>query len=122
MANIEEIHEGIEELNSQIKAEVEEMGRLTDQQEDVLYNICLRQQELGRVQTNELLSKVEGSDLYQPMIDRQYLTIDTYNHGGAGKHVVVNLIVTLKGERYCIMFGDEISQRRRFDVAGNLRD
>lgn len=105
----------------EIKAEVEKLGRLTDAQEDVLYNICLRQEELGRQPTNVLLSEVEESSLYQPMIDREMLTYDVYNHGGEGSAVVASLIVTLKGMRYCIMFADEISKRTRFNVAGEPR-
>ena len=106
----------------EIRAEVEELGRLTPEQEDILYNISLRQDELGRQPTNMLLSKVEGSEVYQPMIDRELLTYEVYNHGGEGKAVIASLIVTLKGMRYCIMYGDEIEPRRKWDVAGNIRN
>lgn len=105
----------------EIKAEVEELGRLTPEQEVILYNISLRQDELGREQTNMLLDKVEGSDIYQPMIDREYLTYDVFNHGAKGSATVASLYVTLKGLRYCILYGDEIEPMRKFDVAGNLR-
>ena len=106
---------------AEIRAEVEELGRLTPEQEVILYNIALRQDELGREQTNMLLEQVEGSEIYQPMIDRELLTCDVYNHGGQGSHVVVNLIVTLKGLRYCIAYADEIEPLRKFDAAGVLR-
>ncbi|MDO4182044.1 MAG: hypothetical protein Q4E12_00320 [Coriobacteriia bacterium] len=106
----------------EIRAEVEQMGRLTEEQEQILYNICLRQDELGRQQTNVLLDKVEGSPVYQPMIDRELLTYETYNHGAKSqKHPIASLYVTLKGIRYCIMYGDEISEQRLCDAAGNLR-
>ena len=36
-------------------AEIEELGRLTPEQEDILYNITLKQDELGRQSTNLLL-------------------------------------------------------------------
>jgi len=101
----------------EIKAE----GRLTPEQEDVLYNIALRQDELGRQQTNVLLSKVENNPLYQDMFDRELLTYQAYDHGKEGVPVVCNLIVTLKGMRYCIMYGDEIEPRRKWDPAGNRR-
>lgn len=58
-----------------------------------------------------LLEKVVDSEIYQPMIDREMLTYEVFNKGG--KHEIACLYVTLKGMRYCIMFGDEISSRRR---------
>ena len=60
----------------EIRAEIEELGRLTPEQEDILYNITLKQDELGRQSTNLLLEKVVDSPVYQPMIDREYLTYD----------------------------------------------
>ena len=92
----------------EILAEVEELGRMTPEQEDILYAISLRQDELGRQQTNKFYKDVVGSPIYQPLIDRELLTFETYNHGANNDHAVVNLIVTLKGTRYCIMFSDEI--------------
>ncbi|WP_165056804.1 MULTISPECIES: hypothetical protein [unclassified Adlercreutzia] len=100
----------------EIRAEVEELGRLAPEQEDILYNISLKQDELGRQATNLLLSKVEGSPVYQPMVDREYLTYEVFNHGS--KHEIASLYVTLKGLRYCIMFADELSRRRRLNPAG----
>ena len=100
----------------EIRAEIEELGRLTEHQEDILYNICLKQEELGRESTNMLLEKVKDDPVYQPMIDREYLTYDVFNHGT--KHEVACLYVTLKGLRYCIMHSDELSPRRRFNPAG----
>ena len=99
-----------------IRAEIEEMGRLTPEQEDILYNISLKQDELGRESTNLLMEKVKGSPLYEPMIEREYLTYDVFNHGG--KHEIACLYVTLKGLRYCIMFADELSARRKLNPAG----
>ena len=104
------------ETDDAIKAEIEEMGRLAQEQEDILYNISLKQDELGRQSTNLLLEKVKGSPVYQPMIDREYLTYDVFNHGG--KHEIASLYVTLKGLRYCIMFADELSARRKLNPAG----
>lgn len=100
----------------EIRAEVERLGRLTEEQEDILYNISLKQDELGRQPTNLLLEKIEGSDVYGPMIDREYLTYEVFNHGG--KHEIASLYVTLKGLRYCIMFADELSPRRKLNPAG----
>ena len=100
----------------EIRAEVEEIGRLTEAQEDILYNIALKQDELGREATNMLLEKVVDSEIYQPMIDREMLTYEVFNKGG--KHEIACLYVTLKGMRYCIMFGDEISSRRPVGPAG----
>ena len=95
----------------EIRAEIEELGRLTPEQEDILYNITLKQDELGRQTTNMLLEKVVDSPVYQPMIDREYLTYDVFNHGS--KHEVACLYVTLKGVRYCIMHADEHRSRER---------
>lgn len=104
-----------------IKMEIAKLGRLSPEQEGILYAISLRQDELGREQTNMLLSKFEGNPLYAPMVKREYLTYQTYNHGGDGSHEVASLFVTLKGLRYCIMFADEISARRKTNPAGAVR-
>lgn len=101
----------------EIKAE----PRLTDEQEIILYNITLRQDELGRVQTNVLLSKIENDPMYKELIDREYLTYQLYDFGGPDAPKVVNLIVTLKGMRYCIIYADEIEPKLRWDVAGRRR-
>ena len=100
-----------------IRAEIEEMGRLTPEQEDILYNISLKQDELGRESTNLLMEKVEG----QPPLrahDRARVprTYDVFNHGG--KHDEACRDVTLKGLRYCIMLSaDELSARRKLNPA-----
>lgn len=101
---------------AEILAEIEELGRLTEEQENILYNICLKQEELGRESTNMLLEKVVDSPIYQPMIDREYLTYEVFNHGT--KHEIACLYVTLKGTRYCILFADELSPRRKLNPAG----
>ena len=101
----------------EIKAEL----RLSDEQEIILYNITLRQDELGRQQTNVLLSKIENDPIYQEMIEREFLTYQLYDYGGPDAPKVVNLIVTLKGMRYCIMYADEIEPKLRYNVAGARR-
>lgn len=99
-----------------ILAEIDEMSRLTEEQENILYNLTLKQEELGRQSTNLLLDKVLGSEVFQPMIDREMLTYEVFNHGS--KHEVACLYVTLKGMRYCIIFSDELSKRRKLNPAG----
>ncbi len=101
--------------------EIKSEPRLSDEQEIILYNITLRQDELGRQQTNALLSKIEGDPVYQEMIDREFLTYQVYDFGGEDAPKVVNLIVTLKGMRYCIMYADEIEPKLRWNVAGVRR-
>ena len=59
----------------EILAEVEKLGRLAPEQEDILYNISLKQDELGRQATNMLVEKIVGNPLYQDMLDREYLTL-----------------------------------------------
>ncbi|MDY2626427.1 MAG: hypothetical protein SOV74_08950 [Coriobacteriales bacterium] len=105
----------------EILEEVERLGRLSTEQEVVLYNISLRQDELGRQPTNMLLSDLEANELYKDMLEREYLTYEVYNHGGSGKAVIASLIVTLKGMRYCNLYADEIEPHRQWDVAGNAR-
>ncbi len=104
----------------EIVAEVRSFGRLSPHQEDVLYGIALKQDELGRESTCLLLEDLQGNPLYEPLIEREYLTFDTFDHGGA--HRVASLYVTLKGLRYCILFADELSRRhgelQRRRVAG----
>lgn len=102
---------------AEIRAEIEELGRLNEDQENILYNISLKQDELGRQSTNLLLSKVVDSPIYQPMLDREFLTYEVFNHGG--KNPIACLYVTLKGLRYCIMFSDELSRRRLLNPAGS---
>lgn len=101
----------------EIKAE----PRLSDEQEVILYNISLRQDELGRVQTNMLYSKIENDPVYQEMIEREFLTYQLYDFGGEDAPKVVNLIVTLKGMRYCIMYANEIEPKLRWNAAGERR-
>ncbi len=100
----------------EILAEIEELGRLTEEQELILYNISLKQDELGRESTNMLLERIIDDPVYQPMIDREYLTYEVFNYGG--EHKIASLYVTLKGLRYSIMFADEISPRRKLNPAG----
>lgn len=100
----------------EILAEVEKLGRLTPEQENILYNISLKQDELGRESSNVLLEKVKGSPIYEPMIEREFMTYDVFNHGS--KHEVACLYVTLKGLRYCMVYSDELSSRRKLNPAG----
>ena len=102
--------------------EIRAEGRVSEEQELILYNIALRQDELGREPTNILMSKIEDNPVYQELFDRELLTYQVYNHGGEGAPVVASLIVTLKGLRYCIMYGDEIEPKRKYDTAGRRRD
>lgn len=105
----------------EIRAEVEELGRMSTEQEVILYNLVLRQDELGRQQTNMLLSEIQESELYQGLIKRELLTYEVFNHG-TGKNPIASLYVTLKGTRYCIMYADEIEPKRAWDAAGRLRE
>ena len=86
------------------------------EQENSLYNISLKQDELGRESVNLLLEKLKGKPVYEPLLERKYLTYDVFNHGG--NHEIACLYVTLKGLRYCIMFSDELSRRRKLNPAG----
>ena len=102
--------------------EIRAEARLSEEQEIILYNIALRQDELGREPTNVLLSKIENNPLYQEMFEREFLTYQVYDHGAEGVPLIASLIVTLKGMRYCIIYGDEIEPKRPFDTAGNRRN
>ena len=107
---------------AEILAEIEEKGRLTTEQEVLLYNISLRQEELGREPTIMLYEAMQAKPDIQALIEREMLTYQLYDHGGENAPKVVNLIVTLKGLRYCIMFGDEIVKARKFDAAGMRKE
>lgn len=102
--------------NEDILQEIEELGRLTPQQELILYNIALKQDELGRESTNMLYEKLQADEDLQTLIDRELLTFELFNHGS--KHEIASLYVTLKGTRYAIMFADETSRRRKLNPAG----
>ena len=101
--------------------EIAAEGRLSSEQEVILYNIALRQDELGREPTNVLWDKVKDDPKYTEMFDRELLTYQIYDHGVEGTPKVANLILTLKGTRYCIMYGDEIEPLRPWDAAGRRR-
>jgi len=98
----------------EIKAEIEELGRLTPEQEDMLYLITLRQDELGRQPTTMLLDDFLASPLYQGLVEREYLTYDEFTFGNKkDERKVASLYVTLKGMRYCILFADELNERKK---------
>ena len=63
-----------------ILKEVEELGRLTKEQEDVLYTIALRQDELGRQPTNMMECKLKENEAYQALIEREYLTYEVFSN------------------------------------------
>ena len=72
----------------EILEEVERLGRLSTEQEVVLYNISLRQDELGRQPTNMLLSDLEANELYKDMLEREYLT-DEFIYGNNPRYSLV---------------------------------
>lgn len=107
--------------DAQILAEVAELGRMTLEQEQILYRIALRQDELGRQPTNMLLKALEADEDFMALVDREYLTYDVFNKGNP-ERAVVSVYVTLKGMRYAIQFNDEISESLPVDPAGNKRE
>lgn len=100
----------------EILAEIEELGRLTPEQELILYNIALKQDELGRQSTNMLLEKLLADEDFKPMLERELITYEVFNHGT--KHEIASIYVTLKGIRYSILFSDETSKNRKLNPAG----
>jgi hypothetical protein len=101
--------------------EIRAEGRVGKEQEVLLYNIALRQDELGREPTNVLWDKIKDDPMYTELFDRELLTYQLYDHGRPGVPVVASLIVTLKGIRYCIIYGNEIGPMRPYDTAGRRR-
>ena len=101
--------------------EIRAEGRVGKEQEVLLYNIALRQDELGREPTNVLWDKIKDDPMYTELFDRELLTYQLYDHGRPGVPVVASLIVTLKGMRYCIIYGNEIEPMRPYDTAGRRR-
>lgn len=98
--------------------DIEKNGRLGLEQEKMLYTIALRQDELGRKPTNMLESKIKGSELYQPMLDREYLTYEVFDNLGNPDHRIASLYVTLKGMRYCMLLSDELEKQMDVNPAG----
>ena len=96
-------------------------GRVSEEQEILLYNIALRQDELGREPTNVMWEKIKDDPKYTELFDRELLTYQIYDNGRPGVPVVASLIVTLKGMRYCIIYGNEIEPMRPYDTAGRRR-
>ncbi len=113
--------DGVRAEEEKIKAEVEELGRVSEKAENTLYNIALRQDELGREPTNMLESKLKEDESLQELISRELLTYDVFDNLGNSKRRIASLYVTLKGMRYCIVYGDELNARRRVDPAGRLK-
>ena len=74
------------------------MAELTEKQQLILYNLAIRQDEQGRETTHIMMSELETSDLYQDLFELEYLTYATF---GEGEKAIAQIIVTLKGERYC---------------------
>lgn len=105
----------------EILDEVAQMGRLSERAEDIMYNITLRQEELGRQPSNMLLSQMNSDPIYKELIEREYMTYEVFG-SKAMKDNVVSLYVTLKGMRYCILFADEIHPRRKVDPAGRVKN
>ena len=101
--------------------EIRAEGRVSEEQEVLLYNIALRQDELGREPTNVMWDKIKDDPKYTELFDRELLTYQLYDHGKPGVPVVASLIVTLKGMRYCIIYGNEIEPMRPYDTAGRRR-
>ena len=66
--------------------------------------------------TNLLLEKLLADDNLMPLVNRELITYEVFNHGS--KHEIASLYVTLKGVRYSIMFSDETSRRRKLNPAG----
>lgn len=114
--------EAVQAEEDAIRKEVAELGRLTKEQEDTLYTIALRQDELGRQPTNMMVSKLLGNPKYQALLDREYLTYEVFSNAINPDHNIASLYVTLKGMRYCIVYSDELSAQRAVDPAGSRRN
>ena len=102
--------------------EIEELGRLSKEEEDLLYTIALRQDELGRKPTNMLLSKLMSDDVYKNMLEREYITYEVFDNLGNSDRKIASIYVTLKGMRYCVLLADELSAQLDYNPAGVRRD
>ena len=101
--------------------EILQEGRMAEEQDLILYNLALRQDEYGRQATNMMLSKIEANPDYQEMLARELITLKVNKYGNAAAPTVAQVIVTLKGMRYCVLHSEEIEPLRPHDVAGRLR-
>lgn len=82
------------------------MERLSEKHDIILYRISIRQDEQGRQSSMVRLKDTEENEVYRELIDLDYLTYEQY---GEGKAAIANLIVTLKGMRYCYEYLDDIA-------------
>ena len=86
------------------------MAQLTEKQRVILYRLAARQDEQGRETAHLRLSELEASELYKDLIDLEYLTFSQF---GEDDKAIAQLIVTMKGERYCHEHLDELSALSR---------
>lgn len=96
-------------LREEVKAEIEQLGRLEEDQETVLYGIFLKQNEPVPRHTDVWKEEAQ-SPLYRTALERGYLSTDGYNHGENAK--IVRLEATPKGEVYCLTLNDELLARQ----------
>ncbi len=92
--------------------------RLSEEREVLLYNISLRQDDMRTQSTDMPLAKLESDEAYQEMMQRGLLAYEVINRGS---FPVANLRVTPKGLRYCVLYSEEITARRQFDIAGAVQ-
>ena len=80
--------------------------RLSEKQEIILYRLSILQDEQGRQSSMVLMNQLMGDPTYKELLDLEYLTYEQY---GEGDDAIANLIVTLKGSRYCFEHLDEVA-------------
>ncbi len=83
------------------------MTQLSEKQELILYRLAIRQDEQSRETAHVRMVELETSELYQELLESEYLTFSKF---GEGDKAIAQLIVTLKGERYCCDNLDKLTQ------------
>ena len=81
--------------------------RLSEKQDIILYRISILQDEQGRQSSLKLKKDIDADSMYTELLDKEYLTYEQY---GDGDDAVCSLIITLKGQRYCYQYLDEIAK------------
>ncbi|WP_139652529.1 hypothetical protein [Raoultibacter phocaeensis] len=87
-----------------------ETPRLTDKQENVLFNLAMRQDDYGWEPTNMLLHDLESNTMLMDMAEKGFIDYSVINPGGTRE--IASLCATMKGIRHCALLVHENAYRQ----------
>ena len=79
---------------------------LSEKQKIILYRLSILQDEQGRQSSMVPKATLLADPTYKELLDLEFLTYEQY---GEGDDAIANIIVTLKGSRYCYDHLDEVA-------------